>query len=461
LKKLFYDSAIVFFIIAFAACSKTETPPAEQPKPVTPPVVVAPVNPSVSSYGPVSAKPGEDITLSGSGFGTDASKVIIVFPDGTVAEVKSVADNKIIFTVPAKTISGQLTVIISGTTFKPAQAFSLLNANGYVVKSVGISRIMLAVDDNGAMTLAELFGGGNRVILKKGGGNTMDVVGNGIGTIPDVFGVPDGTVPYWSSAIDNGVTPDTSGAAMVVKLKGFDKSKTGYNQLNLVMHKYLWVRSSGWAGYETNLAYLKINIPAGKTNSDYQSVFLKKLFSGNINVSTIELAKPKAENPYITRDQLISSGQAVSAPSVARALTARLTSILYGAYFTSTAAAINVGKPLKFEWVNAENAEVTKEGTYTFTARFKNIKKGGFDQVVEPADSVDKVFLRITGFNPETIGFNQLRLFIADDGFYDGGLQLIFNDKPLADPKLEFIKEVYRSAAALNCAGLEPAFKHY
>lgn len=464
-------SVLIYSILAIAllsGCSKSDSP---EPEETTPPVVVPPtekpVPPTFTSFAPLTAKANDEITLTGTGFGNDSTKVKVTFSVGKRAILKSVTPTQIVLYAPASTDIGKITLTLNDTTtLTSKENFTPIAspASDYVVKSVGISRIMIAADVNDGITIAELFGGGNRVILKKGTGNTMDVVGTSIGLLPAEFLVPEGNVPFLNAPIDNGNTSlDTSGTAMVVKLKGFDKKKTGYNQLNLVMHKYLWVLPiGGWAGFETNLAYLKINIPEGKKSTEYGNAFLRKIFSGNISVSSVELAKPKSEKPYITRDQIVSNIQAVTNINEPKGLTVRFRTLLYSVNFTSdNAYAINVGKPLKFEWVNANNATISKESEYVYTAKFNNMKAGGDDQVVEPADSVNKVFLRITGFNPELTGFNQLRLFIGSDSFYNGELRLIFNDTPLRTPDLAFFKEVYRTGQFLNCGTLMPSYKHY
>ena len=67
--------------------------------------------------------------------------------------------------------------------------------NGYVVKTIGISHINVSVDANYKLSVASLYGGGNRVILKAGSGITMTSSSFGASTDPDdVTKSPDGTI---------------------------------------------------------------------------------------------------------------------------------------------------------------------------------------------------------------------------------------------------------------------------
>ncbi|WP_406825427.1 IPT/TIG domain-containing protein [Pedobacter sp. KACC 23697] len=457
---------LVFGLFLATACSKTDTPvPEEKPAPVTPPTTGTGGSITISSYAPTSAKAGDELTVTGTGFGTDMSRIIVTFADGTSATVKSVTETKIVLTVPI-TINGQITFLINGTTLKPTQLFTFVRTSDYIVKTIGVSRIAIVVDANQNLTLAELYGDGNRVILKSGSGNTMTVLGTNISTIPDGLGTqPQGTLPFLDKIIDNGDTAvDTSGtSAFVLKLKGFDKSKTGYNQLNIVLHKLVYKPIAGNAGYKTNLSYnVDFNKANGKTNANYQSAYLNGLFSGNINVTTVEIAKPKSQNPYIIRDQMISGGQAVTGIDIANSLNTKLTNYFYLAKFAnSSAESIAVGSPLKYEWVNADNAVIEKATTYTYIAKFSNMMTNGYTNIVQPSDTTNHVFLRITGFDANACGFNQLRLFPAKDGFSDGGMQVVFNDKPNAAPNLDFIKKVYTTSSGLYCIQLQPNFPSY
>jgi len=458
---------LVFGLFFATACSKTDNPvPEDKPaSPVTPPTTGAGGTITISSYAPTSAKAGDELTVTGTGFGTDISKITVTFADGTVATVKSVTDTKIVLAVPT-TITGQITFIINGTTLKPTQLFTFVRTSDYVVKTIGVSKIAIVVDANQNLSLAELYGGGNRIVLQSGTGNTMAVLGTNISPIPDgLTSQPEGTLPFLDKEIDNGETAiDTSGTlAFVLKLKGFDKSKTGYNQLNVVLHKLVYKPIAANAGYKTNLSYnVDFNKPNGKTNANYKSAYLNGLFSGNINVAAIEIAKPKSQNPYITRDQMISGGQAVTGIDVAKSLNTKLTNYFYLAKFAnSSAESIAVGSPLKYEWVNADNAVIEKATTYTYIAKFSNMMTNGYSNIVQPSDTTNHVFLRITGFDVNACGFNQLRLFPAKDGYSDGGMQIVFNDKPNAAPNLDFIKKVYTTTSGLYCIQLQPNFPSY
>jgi len=347
------------------------------------------------------------------------------------------------------------------TTTPPANSGITVGANGYTVRTIGISRILVGTDKNSKITVATLYGGGNKIILKAGTGNSMEFQGANIATLPDALGNPDAQMPYLNQPIDNGNAPqDTTGTnAVVIKLKGFNKQVTGYNQLNLVMCKQIWAMAPGEAGYYTNLTYLTFTRRGTTSNVNYEADFLKTLFAGSISVTYAEIAPPKSASSYITEDQILSSGDATYDTKSNQPTWVDLTSLFYRVLFTSQAG-FNVGSPLKFQWVNADNGTIKKTSDYSYSAYFSNIKTGGFDQVVDPVDSTNKVFLRVTGFDPAITGYNQLRIFLASDGFYDSGLQVVFTTIPTTAPTLSFIKSVY-NGSALNCNMLSPQWPHY
>jgi hypothetical protein len=335
-------------------------------------------------------------------------------------------------------------------------------ANGYVVKTIGISLADVSVDDNFKLKVADLYGGGNRIVLKAGTTNKMEMLTPSVSVLPDVFDIPWASLPYVDQIIDNGVPPtDTTGnSATVIKLKGFDKAKTGYNQLNLVVSKFLWVAGTGDAGFRSNMFYyLNFNKKSGTKNSEYGADFVKGLFTGNVSVSSIQIAEPKSKNPYITEDKIITAGIATYDLANNKPIRVDLKSDLYRGLFATTSG-INVGSPLKFEWVNADKGTIKKYDDYSYDLKFDNIKVAGLDQIVEPADSINKVFLRVTGFNPALTGFNQLRLFITNNGFDDGALQVIYNAKQPVTPSISSIKDIYL-AKGLFCQKLSPNFAHY
>ena len=75
-----------------------------------PPLVVTP---SVSGINPASGPVNTSVTISGSNFGTDISKVAVSF-NGTSAAVQTVTATAITALVPAAAISGNVTVTVNG-----------------------------------------------------------------------------------------------------------------------------------------------------------------------------------------------------------------------------------------------------------------------------------------------------------------------------------------------------------
>jgi len=342
------------------------------------------------------------------------------------------------------------------------------NSNIYVVKTIGISRILISVDNDLKLSAAVLYGGGNKLILKPGTGNKMEMQGiTAFKMIPAALGTPDGTLPSLDIPIDNGNPPqDTSGAtATVIKLKGFDKQKYGYNQLNLVMCKFVWANehsSESQGSYWTNLTYLNFFIQHyPQTIPYYGTSYIKSLFTGNIAVTDLEIAKPKSEHPYIVEDQIITGGQAsADLKTSQKTVIADLRSFPYRSLFV-TGQGENVGSPIKMAWVNADKGAVKKIDDYTYQIMFDNAKTGDVGQIVEPPDSVSRPFLRISGLNPAITGFNQIRLFVGSDNIgNDGSLQLIVNIPQTTAPTFAFIRDAYLTPY-LNCFELRPQWLHF
>ena len=441
------------------SCSKKATPPPNGGDGGTTPVIpIVDTTATITGFSPATAGAGAELTITGTNFGTSINNVTVSIGGSGAITPKSVSATQIIIVVPVGSPSGKITVTVKNQkAVNSLSVFTFIPA--YIVKTIGISRILVGVDDNFKITVAQLYGGGNKVILKSGTGNTMELSGTLLGTIPDALGNPDGTLNYLNQPIDNGTSPtDTSGiTATVIRLKGFDKKKTGYNQLNLVMCKLVYYQEPMSPGYQSNVTYLKFKKTAGTKNTDYGTAFVKKLFGGNISVADVEIAAPQT---YITEDQVISAGQAGISTTGGKTVLSDLRSQFYRSLFTTTSSGVTFAKPLTWEWVNADNGTVTKQGDYVYEARFNNIKTGGPDQVVEPADSLSRVYLRISGFDPAVYGFNSLRLFIANDGFYDGSLQLLFHDKQTVAPTLSFIRDAYKGQD-LYLQELRPLWQHY
>jgi len=329
--------------------------------------------------------------------------------------------------------------------------------NGYVVKTIGFSRIILGVDDNYKLIAAEFYGGGNRVIVKPGAGNVIGIAGGSYSPLPSGF-APDGLAPVTDAAIDNGVQLDTVGGT-VVRISGFDRSKVGYNQLNLVMTKLVRATPPGTAGFFDNIAYFAYNYH--KPNTEYTNSIFPALFSGNVSVTDVEIAAPAKDHPYIVEDEIVTEGTASYSYQQGKAYALKMQSSTFQLNFSPTAAYnFSFGGSLNYQWVNAGTGTVTKTDNYDFTLAFPNIKS--YNEVVEPSDTTNKVFLRITGFDPSVTGFNALRLFIARDQFntLNGGLPFITVEATSVAPSLANALKAY-TPTGLYCDYAAPLVPHY
>ncbi|MES2732039.1 MAG: IPT/TIG domain-containing protein [Bacteroidota bacterium] len=70
---------------------------------------------TIASISPASAAPGSDITITGTKFGTDASKVEVKLGTSVLA-VKTVTNTQIVATIPLGAVSGPISVVIGGMT---------------------------------------------------------------------------------------------------------------------------------------------------------------------------------------------------------------------------------------------------------------------------------------------------------------------------------------------------------
>ncbi|QEC79334.1 hypothetical protein [Mucilaginibacter ginsenosidivorax] len=324
--------------------------------------------------------------------------------------------------------------------------------NGYVVKTIGISRARVSLDDNNKIIVADLYGGGNRVVLTSGTTNTVEM---GVTSLYAATraSYPELRVGCVHVPIDNGSVIDTAGSGTVFKIKGFDKSKTGYNQLNVVFCDEVFANEVGNAGYYQNYTYVKMNKAAGKTNDDYGADFIKKLYSGKIGVKLVEMAKPLSEHPYLTRDDNIAYGISTYNIGQDRILGMDFTGNYFRAEFMpdDNGYANHIGTNVKLEWVNIDKGTIIKDADATYHISLPNIKSGDVDQFAYPSDTVNKAFLRISGLDPKVCGYNQYRLFLTADNYNNGTLRLYYNRGTIkAEPTIEFYKQQTAKANLYN-----------
>jgi hypothetical protein len=332
------------------------------------------------------------------------------------------------------------------------------NYNGYVVKSIAVSRLVLSADANDKLTVAEMYGGGNKIVLKPGTGNKIEMVRTSTyETLPKELG-PDGFFGATTAAIDNGKPADTLSTGQVFKIRGFDKSKTGYDQLNIVFYKMVRPQKPGSAGFFTNVSYIDYNI--ARSNKEYSEILMKSFFSGDIKVVSVETAQPLANNPYVVEDQVVYK---CSANTTSGSLTSNIVELSSNTFTFIMSKNLDYnfsfGGPFKYEWVNADKGTTTKFNDKTYFLNFDNIVP--YDHIIEPADTTNKVFLRVSGFDKSVTGFNQLRLFIAYRGqAYGAPFTVRLAEKPAATLSFKDAKNVFLPAG-LVCNNAEPVIPHY
>ncbi|AYL96692.1 hypothetical protein [Mucilaginibacter celer] len=341
-----------------------------------------------------------------------------------------------------------------GTDNDPNKGVTVGNTTtykSYVVKTVGISTIRLATDANEKITAAEFFGGGNHIVVRAGNTNSMSFI-NTNNFEPTVGPYDNNTHQFlgsWSNAnypvaqgggIDNGKMLDTTNS-ITIKLKGFDQSKTGYNQLNLVLCGAPYLQTiKDWVQYNLVYIYHDGTYPdAVRKNALYA-----RLLTTPVTVRSVELAKPLSENPYIVKDVVISSLRTVTDAQNKTTLMEFGTNALGLLKLGNDASGDKkAGTILKTELVNGDKGQLTyssqNDGFGTlYLPMFSNLFPTSFGPVPEAADSLSKVFVRVSGFDASKCGYNQLRFYLMLDP-YD--IKQGFEPRPIFNVLLQHDKK--------------------
>ncbi|MFD0796963.1 IPT/TIG domain-containing protein [Maribacter chungangensis] len=104
--------ALLFAFFAFIGCSDDDEDPS--------------LNFTVVSISPESATVGSDITVTGTDFPTDASRVELTV-GGALASITSLSSTQIVATVPQGAVSGAVSVSVDGTAKTTATNFTVLS----------------------------------------------------------------------------------------------------------------------------------------------------------------------------------------------------------------------------------------------------------------------------------------------------------------------------------------------
>ncbi|SEO84048.1 hypothetical protein SAMN05192574_11431 [Mucilaginibacter gossypiicola] len=341
-----------------------------------------------------------------------------------------------------------------GTETDPNKGVTIGNTTtykNYVVKTVGISTIRMATDANEKITAAEFIGGGNHIVVKTGNANNMSFINTNnfepnVGPYDNVNHVFNGG---WSNAnypvaqggsIDNGKMLDTANS-ITIKLKGFDKSKTGYNQLNLVLCGAPFLNTAkDWTQYNLIYIYHDGSYPdAVRKNALYA-----RLLTTPVTVRSVELAKPLSENPYIVKDVVISTLLTVT-DKQNKTTRMEFSTGLYGLLKIGNdiSGDKKVGNTLTTELVNGDKGQLSyspqNDGFGTlYQPIFSNMLPSSFAAMPEAADSLSKVFVRVSGFDASKCGYNQLRFYLMLDP-YD--IKQGFDPRPIFNVNLEHDKK--------------------
>ncbi|MGJ1348250.1 IPT/TIG domain-containing protein [Sphingobacterium siyangense] len=418
---------------------------------------------SILSFAPVSGNIGDLMTIKGNGFGRSSEDILITIGEGEGIKPLTVSPTEITLAVTQGT-TGKVSVIKQGKTASSTNDFTFPPKVNHVVKTIGISAVHIALDEKEQLVVADLFGEGNRIVLRKGTGNKMRLETPGFSTAPR-FEMPHGFLPELPAGIDNGNPGDTTGTrAAVFKLTGFNKAETGFDQLNIVVHDLVlpYHYHSGWF---VNLRYLNYIERIGKKNDDYGVSFLKQLFSGDVQVSTMTIAPPRSQNPYLIQDIVVTNAIIAIDPIRNYTYQFNLTGGNYRAFFIDApnnppTFPLNIGTAkIKAEWVNTSLAKVSKSphSDYDYSVTFSNSLTGNHNVVVDNRDTIDRPFIRLTGFDNKICGFDQLRVFLVKEGPYDtASIDVVYTSIPTRPPTAKEILEAFTRTEALKCSVLSP-----
>lgn|GEM_PF-1666471 len=423
--------------------------------------------PTLISFSPTSGSNGQEITILGTEFGNDASRVIITMANGDMISPKSVTPTQIVFILPPNSVTGKFSVQVTGfqnlTTTIP---FTVINANEKITKTIGVSWMNLSIDANDKLVFAELYGGGNRIVLQQGSGLVMS--GNfHAGQIPDIFDPTSMLGRYRTDLpIDNGVpiTGVNDAVHTTLTLKGFNKAETGFDELRLVMQKHIYAREKSWGGYDVNYYLMAYSRNGRSSNSAFGSSFLNNVFSGDVKLAALEIAKPKSQGRYIVRDEVVNFVANYYNVKLQRNVDFEAKSQYWKGLFIygiDDNRDVFVGNKIKAEWVNAERGRLNKIDDKRYELEFDNIKLNGLTQIVIPSDTVDKAFIRLTGFDPDICGYNELRLFLAKSNSWTNQVSFDFSAKPDFVPTFNFVKEAIKNMDGMKNYYLGQSFPHY
>ncbi len=102
--------SLIFLLFAFVACSDDDDAPTEF---------------TVTAISPESGTVGTEITITGTGFPSDASEINLTF-GGVAATIGSLSSTRIVTTVPAGATSGQVNIVANGVTQTTPSSFTVL-----------------------------------------------------------------------------------------------------------------------------------------------------------------------------------------------------------------------------------------------------------------------------------------------------------------------------------------------
>ncbi len=195
---------------------------------------------TITSFSPLSAAVGSEITLLGTGFNTTTSANTVLFSGGSNAVVKTATATELVFDVPAGAQSGPIYVIIASSSVSSADPFKLvvpgtLYISDFNPKKAAVGQDITVKGDqfnltpmNNTITFA-----GNAVGTVKSGTAKEIVVTVPSGAIDGIFTLDNGTatvstpVPFEvdRDPVITSISPEEGLAGSSMKIIGYNFSK--------------------------------------------------------------------------------------------------------------------------------------------------------------------------------------------------------------------------------------------
>lgn len=425
---------ILFLLIAVTlACSKKD-PPVVSP-PVVPPTQTA-ITPTITGFAPLSAKVTEEVTITGTNFGTDINAVNVQFADGANIKPKSVTTTQIVVVVPATAITGQIKVILTNASpITSSSSFTLVTTlplptitgvsplSGKVGDEVTISGTNFGTDIN-AVNVQFADGA---IIKPKSVTTTQIIVVVPAMAITGQIKVTVANTPTVTSTSSFTVTapPTITGFYTLTPTRGGETIIYGTNfgtDVNAI--KVQFGKSELVTPREVGPTYLIVKVPITAVTGYVRVVITNK---------PIATSKDMLKFDYVVKTSSIIEILAFTETVGTELKTNRI----YATDATGNVVDVVTGNELKFSFVsnvkNENDYKLSMYGTFSHVT-YPNTITDKTLLTITPSDSLVMPTLKVTGTRALGLPYDQVNLILMkQDIFVVSGI-IEFRSSP--DPKL-------------------------